>query len=125
MSNNEIKEKYGIEPIMKEMWVWDDDITEAELFFVVYKRPKIDNTDYPYYGRNESGISSCYTNASETNPNEKEPKIGDKGYFWDDEKSYHYSDLKYISPYDASQIYYSSFKKGFQNFSHEKQSWMK
>jgi hypothetical protein len=37
MTNEEINEKYGIEPIMREMWVWDDDITKAKLKLVLVK----------------------------------------------------------------------------------------
>jgi hypothetical protein len=123
MSNQEIKEKYGIEPIMKEMWVWDEYKDNSIQVFVVYKN--ICLVAYPYCSINSDRDFIFYINASETNPNYKEPKVGDRGYFWDDEKLYCYSDLIYISPYDTLQIYYSPLKQGFKNFSHEKQPWMK
>jgi len=125
MSNNEIKEKYGIEPIMKEMWVWDEDKTESELLLVLFKRPQGDITDYPFFAINNLGGTGCYSNISETNPNDKEPKVGDWGYFWDDEESgeYLYAKLTNIEKFGSK---YDTYGYGiFVNFSLEKQPWMK
>jgi hypothetical protein len=116
MTTEEIKEKYGIEPIMKEMWVWDDYVRKARLDFVFCK----DNSLYPYFAK-----SANFRNASETNPNKtKEPKVGDIGYFWDDEESYLCSVLKNIVN-DGRPAYYCSLGLWFTNFSKEKQTWMK
>jgi len=122
MINNEIKEKYGIEPIMKEMWVWDDNKTESELLLVLYKRPQGDITDYPFFAINILGGYGCYSNISETNPNDKEPKVGDKGYFWDNEGSYYYGEANGRSDINVVESMYRGY---FKNFSHEKQPWMK
>jgi hypothetical protein len=76
MKNEQIKEKYGIEPIMKEMWVWDKK-TDAEKVLVLFN----DRTyNRPYVCYNSDKEVCYYKKASETNPNEKDPKIGDKGY---------------------------------------------
>ena len=126
MSNEQIKEKYGIEPIMKEMWVWDDAKTESELLLVLYKRPQGDITDYPFFAINNLGGTGCYSNVSETNPNDKEPKVGDKGYFWDDENSFYVFDVlshRYIGK--DLEFLPSNIDESFRHFSHEKQPWMK
>jgi len=120
MSPEQIKEKYGIEPIMKEMWVWNNHVKDAELMFVSIKDSAGDyqyccyNTNKGFYGKK---------NASETNPNDKEPKAGDKGYFWDDEESYFYGTL-YKIDHKVTQLYQSMFFQ-MEHFSHEKQPWMK
>jgi hypothetical protein len=118
MSNNEIKEKYGIEPIMKEMWVWDSDKERALLSFVVLKRQ-----ENLYLTFNSNGIYNHYYNVSETNPNDKEPKVGDKGYFYENEGFYLFGELFKIQDgfYVPKEVMLSAFK----NFSHEKQPWMK
>jgi hypothetical protein len=122
MSNEEIKEKYGIEMIGKEMWVWDDYPINAFLLLVTYKRP---GCDYPYQGIDKVGYEDFFNYASETNPNEpKQPKVGDIGYFWDDEESYLCSVLKNIVN-DGRPAYYCSIGLWFANFSQEKQPWMK
>jgi hypothetical protein len=116
MKNEEIKKKYFIEPIMKEMWVWDDDKLDTRFKLVLYK----DNIEtYPY-----KSLSGSYANASETNPNYKEPKVGDIGYFWDNEERYLCSVLKNIVN-DGRPAYYCSLGLWFTNFSKEKQPWMK
>ena len=116
MTNEEIKEKYKIEPIMKEMWVWDDDVKKARLDFVFCN----DNSLYPYFAK-----SANFKNASETNPNEpKKPKVGDKGYFWDNEDGYVFCELTNICQ-DGRPPYYAIIGIWFYNFSHEKQPWMK
>jgi hypothetical protein len=98
------KEKYGIELIGKGMWVWDDDITKAKF---------------------RMSVTGKTTYASDTNPNEpKQPKVGDIGYFWDDEESYLCSVLKNIV-HDGRPAYYCSLGLWFTNFSKEKQPWMK
>ena len=99
------KEKYGIELIGKGMWVWDDDITKAKF---------------------RMSVTGKTTYASDTNPNEpKQPKVGDIGYFWDDEEIYLCSVLKNIV-HDGRQAYYCNFLGlWFTNFSKEKQPWMK
>jgi hypothetical protein len=98
------KEKYGIELIGKGMWVWDDDITKAKF---------------------RMSVTGKTTYASDTNPNEpKQPKVGDIGYFWDDEESYLCSVLKKIV-HDGRPAYYCSLGLWFTNFSKEKQPWMK
>lgn len=128
MSNEQIKEKYGIEPIMKEMWVWDEDKTESELLLVLYKRPQGDITDYPFFAINNLGGTGCYSNISETNPNDKEPKIGDKGYFWDDsfikDGSYIFTKIRTLSD-NKTYKFVTPYGSYFQHFSHEKQPWMR
>jgi hypothetical protein len=121
MTTKEIKEKYGIEPIMKEMWVWDDDVRKARLEFVFCKDNCKDNPSYPYP---YFAKSANFRYACETNPNYKEPKVGDKGYFWDDEESYLCSVIKNIFQ-DGRPPYYCSLGLWFTNFSKEKQPWMK
>jgi len=124
MTNEQIKEKYGIEPIMKEMWVWDDK-TDAEKVLVLFN----DKTyNRPYVCYNSDKEVCYYKNASERNPNDKEPKVGDKGYFWDDERYYAYDLLNnIIDTHGISSMrgFRSSFCGDFQHFSHEKQPWMK
>jgi hypothetical protein len=117
MTTEEIKEKYGIEMIGKEMWVWDGNHKDAKLDFVVFK---IFRYGHPFRTANDE----VFINASETNPNYKEPKVGDIGYFWDDEESYLCSVLKNIV-HDGRPPYYCSLGFWFTNFSHEKQPWMK
>ena len=56
MTTEQIREKYGIEPIMKEMWVWDDDKQEVELLLVLYKRPQSDITDHPFFAINQFAV---------------------------------------------------------------------
>jgi hypothetical protein len=122
MTKKEIKEKYGIEPIMKEMWVWDDDPTYACLSLVAYKCAE---DHYPYFTIDNDGDTGYFQCASETKPNEtKKPKVGDIGYFWDDEESYLCSVLKNIVQ-DGRPAYYCSLGLWFTNFSKEKQTWMK
>jgi hypothetical protein len=119
MTNEEIKEKYGIEPIMKEMWVWDDDPEKAFFTLVIHRR--MNQVDYPY--KVVEGILFPY--ASETNPNEPQaPKVGDMGYFWDFQKAYAYGEL--IKIYEnQTHKYVSCTNSFFINFSKEKQPWMK
>jgi hypothetical protein len=122
MTNEEIKKKYKIEPIMKEMWVWDNHPKDACLSLVMYKSHK---SDYPYTIIDKHGNTEFFEYASETNPNEpKQPKVGDIGYFWDDEESYLCSVLKNIVN-DGRPAYYCSLGLWFTNFSKEKQPWMK
>jgi hypothetical protein len=120
MTNEEIKKKYVIEPIMKEMWVWDDDVREAFFTLVIHRR--MNQVNYPY--RVVDG--TIFINASETNPNEpKKPKRGDMGYFWnDDEVSYAYGKLEGIDNLDPFPYLCEGFS-WHQHFSHEKQPWMK
>jgi len=127
MSPEQIKKKYGIEPIMKEMWVWFSDEKLATKQFVLCKENTSENDADPLFVY-EDGTVFYYTNASETNPNEKEPKVGDKGYFWDDERYYVYDSLYSISDtHGLNNIrgFNSLFCGCFVNFSHEKQSWMR
>jgi hypothetical protein len=124
MKNEEIKEKYNIEPIMKEMWVWDDDPEDACLSLVAYKCPCPED-HYPYFTIDNDGDTGYFQCVSETNPNElKQPKVGDIGYFWDNEESYLCSVLKNIV-HDGRPAYYCSLGLWFTNFSQEKQPWMK
>jgi hypothetical protein len=67
---------------------------------------------------------TIFRNASETNPNSKEPKVGIKGYFWDNEDSYVFNELTNICQ-DGRPPYYCSLGLWFTNFSKEKQTWMK
>jgi hypothetical protein len=122
MTKEEIKEKYGIELICKEMWVWDSGATNAVIMFVVVKDS---NTNFPYVSYSKNNVKLSFRNASETNPNEpKQPQVGDIGYFWDDEESYLCSVLKNIVN-DGRPAYYCSLGFWFTNFSKEKQPWMK
>jgi hypothetical protein len=124
MSNEQINEKYGIEPIMREMWVWDDDVRKAGLEFVFCKDNCKDNPSYfyPYFAK-----SANFKNASETNPNEpRQPKMGDMGYFWDDDRAgYAYGVLDEIDNTDTYCYESNYLGTAFMNFSHEKQPWMK
>ena len=121
MTNEQIKEKYGIEPIMKEMWVWDDDKLDTQFKLVLYK----DNYKTYWY----KCLSGFYANASETNPNEpKQPQVGDKGYFWDDETYYAYDVISSIINTNGIKdlnAFNAHFSGNYKNFSHEKQPWMK
>jgi len=66
-----------------------------------------------------------FRNFSETNPNSKEPKVGDWGWFWDNEteRSAIYGELLEINK-DKRLIYKS--ERGFKiNFSHEKPNFLK
>ena len=119
MITEEIKEKYDIEMICKEMWVWDDDPKRAFFTLVIHRR--MNQVNYPY--RVVDG--TIFINASETNPNEtKQPQVGDIGYFWNDQDCYLCSVLKKIE-HDGRPPYYCSIGFWFTNFSHEKQPWMK
>ena len=125
MENKEILEKYGIEPIMLEMWVWDDDITKAKLKLVLVKDLS-KKLKYSYITWNKYRMLGMNLNASKNNPNEtKEAKVGDMGYFWDNEKGYIYSKLIAID-HEQDLPYLSDFNAYFnKHFSHEKQPWMK
>jgi hypothetical protein len=124
MTNEEIKEKYKIELIMKEMWVWDDDPKDACLSLVAYKCPCPED-HYPYLIIDKHGNTEFFKYASERNPNEpQEPKVGDIGYFWDFEKAYAYGAL--IKIYEnQTHKYAACINSFFINFSKEKQPWMK
>jgi len=124
MTNNEIKERYGIEPIMKEMWVWDEDKNDAKLAFVTLKDISL---SYPYHCFDLDKEYCNYLNASETNPNDKEPEVGDKGYFWDDsfikDGSYIFTKISKLSD-NKTYKFVTPYGSYFQHFSHEKQPWM-
>lgn len=122
MTNEEIKKKYKIEPIMKEMWVWDNHPEDACLSMVMYKSHK---SDYPYTIIDKHGNTEFFKYASETNPNEpQDPQVGDIGYFWDFEKAYAYGEL--IKIYENQTHKYAACTNSFFiNFSKEKQPWMK
>jgi hypothetical protein len=122
MSKEQIKEKYGIEPIMKEMWVWDNNPEDAFLCFVIYKNPE---NKFPYDTIDKDRYRDIFKHASDTNPNNKQPQVGDKGYFWNKKDGYVFSDLIYIDHDGSSIPYYCSLELWFRNFSHEKQPWMK
>jgi hypothetical protein len=126
MSKEELKEKYGIEPIMKEMWVWDYDIKEATSELVVFKEVNIDPEYTPFYFTwHKNSTVGINTNASDTNPNEpQEPQVGDIGYFWDFQKAYAYGAI--IKIYENQTHKYAACTNSFFiNFSKEKQPWMK
>jgi hypothetical protein len=117
MTNEEINEKYGIELIGKEMWVWDEDKLDAQFRLVLYK-----NNDKTHSFKCLFGF---YANASERNPNEpQDSQVGDIGYFWDFEKAYAYGEL--IKIYEnQTHKYVACTNSFFINFSKEKQPWMK
>jgi len=122
MTNEEIKKKYKIEPIMKEMWVWDNHPEDACLLLVIYKRP---GCDYPYQCIDKVGYKDFFKYASETNPNEpKDPQVGDMGYFWDSQKAYAYGAILKIYE-NQTHKYAACTNSFFINFSKEKQPWMK
>jgi hypothetical protein len=127
MSNEEIKKKYGIEPIMKEMWVWDYDIKKgARLEFVLFKEVNRD-PEYTllYFTWHKNSTVGINTNVSETNPNEpQEPQVGDIGYFWDFQNAYAYGALIKIYQ-NQTHKYAACTNSFFINFSKEKQPWMK
>jgi hypothetical protein len=119
MSNEEINEKYGIELIGKEMWVWDNDPKRAFFTLVILRR--MNQLNYPY----KAVDGTIFRNASEINPNDpKQPQVGDLGYFWDEEYEYIYSKLRDIDPIDEFP-YLSNLNTYSVYFSHEKQPWMK
>jgi hypothetical protein len=120
MNNKEILEKYGIEPIMREMWVWDENFKNAMIELVLYKDMD-EGSPWPY---NTFGLP--YRNASDTNPNEpRQPKVGDKGYFWNEEKVFYaYGLLEGIDKEDVLP-YLCEGLSWHPHFSHEKQPWMK
>jgi hypothetical protein len=123
MISEELKEKYGIEPIMKEMWVWHDNIEDAFFCLVVCKDCKY---EFPYLIIDEDGGTNYYKHASETNPKKtKEPKVGDVGYFWsiDIKKGYTYGTLNAINFNHWPFVCDSGVS--FTHFSHKKQPWMK
>jgi hypothetical protein len=115
MTKEELKNKYGIELIGKEMWVWDEDKLDAQFKLVLYK----------YKNNSYKCLFGFYANASETNPNEpKQPQIGDIGYFWDFQTAYAYGEL--IKIYEKQTHKYAACTNSFFiNFSKEKQPWMK
>jgi hypothetical protein len=122
MTKEELKNKYGIELIGKEMWVWDNEPEDAFFWLVIYKKPE---NKFPYITIDKDGGADFFKYASDTNPNEpRQPQVGDKGYFWDDEESYLCSVIKNIFQ-DGRPPYYCSLGLWFTNFSHEKQPWMK
>ena len=122
MTNEEIKKKYKIEPIMKEMWVWDNHPKDACLLLVIYKSP---GCDYHYQCIDKVGYKDLFYYASERNPNEpQEPQVGDIGYFWDFQKAYAYGEL--IKIYEKQTHKYAACTNSFFiNFSKEKEPWMK
>jgi hypothetical protein len=126
MTKKQINEKYGIELIGKEMWVWDNHPEDACLSLVMYKSHK---SDYPYTIIDKHGNTEFFKYASETKPNEtKEPKVGDKGYFWDDETYYAYDVISSIINTNGIKdllAFNAHFSGNYKNFSHEKQPWMK
>jgi hypothetical protein len=123
MTNEQIKEKYGIELIGKEMWVWDNDPEKAFLWLVIYKKPE---NKFPYITIDKDGDADYFKYASDTNPNEpKQPKVGDMGYFWslDITKGYTYGILNAINFNHWPFVCDSGVS--FTHFSHDKQPWMK
>ena len=118
MTTEEIKEKYDIEMIGKEMWVWDEDPKDAKVDFVTFKSFRY---SYPFRTANDE----VFINASETNPNEpQDPQVGDIGYFWDFQNAYAYGAL--IKIYENQTHKYAACTNSFFiNFSKEKQLWMK
>jgi hypothetical protein len=126
MNNKEILEKYGIEPIMLEMWVWDEDITKAKLKLVLVKDLS-KKLKYSYITWNKYRMLGMNLNASKNNPNEtKEAKVGDMGYFWDDDRAgYAYGVLDEIDNTDTYCYESNYLGTAFMNFSHKKQPWMK
>lgn len=117
MTKEELKNKYGIELIGKEMWVWDDDKLDTRFKLVLYK----DNIEtYPY-----KSLSGSYANASETNPNEpKEPKVGDVGYFWNEFKVFYTYGLLMGINNKVQLPYICEDLSSHSHFSHDKQPWM-
>lgn len=122
MTNEQIKEKYGIEPIMKEMWVWDNHPKDACLLLVIYKSP---GCDYHYQCIDKVGYKDLFYYASETNPNEpKEPKVGDVGYFWNEFKVFYTYGLLMGINNKVQLPYICEDLSSHSHFSHDKQPWM-
>jgi len=126
MTKEQIAEKYGIELIMREMWVWDSDKAEANLRLVTFKPKDTTFVNNPYFTWSKQGSINMYSNASDTNPNDpQEPKIGDLGYFWDkDEVFYAYGKLRGIDKEDVLP-YLCEGLSWHPHFLHKKQPWMK
>lgn len=127
MTKEQITEKYGVEFIAREMWVWDYAPENAFLWLVMYKNPK---AQFPYITIDKYGDKDFFRHASETDPNEpqepQKPKVGDVGYFWDDKEcgyAYAYGVLDEIDNTDLPFIS-NYFGTCFHNFSHDKQPWM-
>ena len=121
-NTKELEEKYGFELILKEMWVWDDDRIFTKKAFVLIK---VDNL---YSCIMDNFDRYLYENASETDPRsqkEPEPKVGDVGYFWDDEESGEYFYGKLTDLLNVPDFKYSTYFTEWQNFSIKKQPWMK
>jgi hypothetical protein len=119
MISEELKEKYGIEPIMKEMWVWHDNIEDAFFWLVVYKDCKY---EFPYLIIDEDGGTNYYKHASEKNPNE--PKVGDWGYFWwNHDRPIYQGYLTGISIWKGEKTYHCH-SIPFHHFSKEELPWM-
>lgn len=118
MTSEQIKQKYGIELILKEGWCWDGDRTKAEKCFCVAKY----DGSYPYECCFENHSSDFFYNFSETNPNSKEPQIGDWGWFWDDKVTNIASFSKLKSIFENNFVSENDYI--FQNFSHEKPSFL-
>jgi hypothetical protein len=116
MISEELKEKYGIEPIMKEMWVWDDEPKKAFFTLVIHKR--MNQVNYPYTVVD----GNIFINASEKNPNE--PKVGDWGYFWWNHDSPIYQGYLTGISIRKGEKTYRCHSIPFHHFSKEELPWM-
>lgn len=128
MTNEQIKEKYGIEPIMKEGWCWDDDKGKAEKCFCLGKVNR-ENSPFLIY-LSDINYTATFQNFSETNPNIKEPKVGDWGWFWNENSTdwslygkiieFQKKPTKYIAEIGEVSFGIIQLSNGFDNFSHQK-----
>lgn len=120
---SELQEKYGFELIMKEMWVCDGNAAESEKAFVFFKS-KFE--EYPFFCTLDNKRIVAFKYASEYIKEEQpDPKVGDIGYFWDDEDSYTYAKLTAIYNNAIDYRYGTKMQGTFKNFSKIKQPWMK
>lgn len=118
----ELEAKYGFELILKEMWVCDVNAAESEKAFVFFKSQF---EEYPFFCTLNNKRIVAFKYASEYIKEEQpEPKVGDCGWFWDDENGFVFSTLREIDNTNEF-AYLCNFNAYFKNFSTTKQPWMK